>query len=64
MTVLIGLSIVLVIVMLLIPAEEVYFFGLPVIIILTTTMIYLCYKKLKTIEAKLDKMNENDKSDK
>lgn len=39
-------------------------FGIGVSAVIISIMVCACWQKLKTIEAKLNKMNEKDKSDK
>lgn len=46
--------------------EDASFFGASAILMIIPTMIFVCYKKLKTIEAKLDALNnqEDEKNNK
>ncbi len=60
---LLGLSIAIGVLILFIPAEETLVFGYPFVAIAISTMIYFCYKKLQSIEAKFDEMNEKDKTE-
>lgn len=60
---LLGLSIAIGMVILLIPAEETLVFSYPFIVIVISTMIYFCYKKLQRVEEKIDKMNEKINSE-
>lgn len=45
------------------PTEYMIFVGLALALICISIMVYLCYKKLQTLEAKIDEMNEKDKSE-
>ena len=68
MSFLLGVSVVIGMLILLIPAEETLVFGYPFIVVAISIMIYFCYKKLQSIEEIIDEMNkkinsENNKED-
>lgn len=63
MTFLLVLCIVAGALILLLPTEYLLFVGIALAIICISIMIYVCYKKLQSIEAKIDELNETDDSD-
>lgn len=63
MTFLLVLCIVAGALILLLPTEYLLFVGIALAIMCISIMVYACWQKLKTIEAKIDELNETDGSD-